>query len=188
MREVSFGQDGNYSIESMTDRHNADLANGLGNLTSRILAMLDSYFGGEVPAAKSSGAESDLPDVTADAARRYDQHMLAIELQPGLQAVWSVVDRVNGYLVEKEPWKLAKDDANRDELAGVLYTAAEALRILAILIHPIMPGAAQRLWDQLGIEGAVADRRLPADAAWGGLLPGSKTARGEALFPRLEDR
>ena len=110
----------------------------------------------------------------------------ATELQPALQAVWSVVDRVNGYLVEKEPWKLAKNEANRDELAGILYAAAETLRILAILIQPVMPAAADRLWEQLGIGGDVADRRLPADVVWGGLAPGTKTMKGEALFPRLE--
>jgi methionyl-tRNA synthetase len=186
MREVSFGQDGNYSIESMTDRHNADLANGLGNLASRILAMLGSYFDAQVPEPAAAGAEADLPAVTGEASRRYDEHMLAIELQPALQAVWSVVDRVNGYLVEKEPWKIAKDEAKREELAGILYAAAETLRILAILIQPIMPAAAERLWDQLGIGGDVAERRLPADAAWGGLPPGTKTAKGDALFPRLE--
>jgi methionyl-tRNA synthetase len=186
MREVSFGQDGNYSLESMTDRHNADLANGLGNLASRILAMLGSYFDADVPEPGTIGAEADLPAVTAEAARRYERHMLATELQPALQAVWSVVDRANGYLVEKEPWKLAKDDANRDGLASVLYASTETLRILAILIHPIMPAAAQRLWEQLGIGGDVADRRVPADVAWGGLAPGTKTVKSEALFPRLE--
>ena len=186
MREVSFGQDGNYSIESMTDRHNADLANGLGNLASRILAMLGSYLDSVVPEPGSAEDEADLPAVIAEAARRYDEHMLAVELQPALQAVWSVVDRANGYLVEKEPWKLAKDEANREELAGVLYAAAETLRILAVLIQPIMPAAAQQLWDQLGIGGDVGDRRVPVDVAWGGLAPGTKTVKGEALFPRLE--
>jgi methionyl-tRNA synthetase len=112
--------------------------------------------------------------------------MLAVELQPALQAVWSIVDRANGYLVEKEPWKLAKDEANREELAGVLYAAAETLRILAVLIQPIMPAAAQQLWDQLGIGGDVGARRVPVDVAWGGLAPGTKTVKGEALFPRLE--
>jgi methionyl-tRNA synthetase len=184
-REIPFGQDGSYSLESMTERHNADLANGLGNLASRVLAMLGSYFGGTVPAA-GSGSESDLPDVIGEALHRYDDHVLAAELQQAVGAVWNIVSRANQYLVEKEPWKLAKDDANRDELAGVLYASAETLRILAILIQPVMPNAAQRLWTQLGIGGNVEDQRVPSDVEWGQLQPGTRTTKGESLFPRLD--
>jgi methionyl-tRNA synthetase len=185
MREISFGQDGNFSWESMTERHNADLANGLGNLASRVLAMLGSYFDGVVPQPAVDGAEADLPAVIEDALARYDEHMLAVRLQPALAAVWDIVARANHYLVEKEPWKLAKDDANRDELAAVLYAAAETLRVLAIAIAPIMPGAAARLWAQLGVETSLEQRRLPGDAVWGGLVPGTTTTKGESLFPRL---
>ena len=186
MREISFGQDGNFSWEAMTERHNADLANGLGNLASRVLAMLASYFDGVVPEPVTPGAESDLPDVTDDVLRRYDEHMLAVQLQPALVAVWDIVARANHYLVEKEPWKLAKDPANRDELASVLYAAAETLRVLAIAIAPIMPAAAAKLWSQLGIDRPLDDERLPASGAWGGLDAGTTTTKGESLFPRLE--
>lgn len=186
MREISFGQDGNFSWEAMTERHNADLANGLGNLASRVLAMLASYFDGVVPEPVTPGAESDLPEVTDDVLRRYDEHMLAVQLQPALVAVWDIVARANHYLVEKEPWKLAKDPANRDELASVLYAAAETLRVLAIAITPIMPGAAAKLWSQLGIEQPLGEQRLPAGGVWGGLAVGTTTTKGESLFPRLE--
>ena len=170
----------------MVDRTNADLANGLGNLASRVLAMLGSNYEGIVPEPGDGEEAGDLPEVIADAVRRYDEHMLAVRLTAGLGAVWDVIARANQYLVEKEPWKLAKDEARRDELAGVLYASAETLRILAILIQPIMPSAAQRLWDQLGIGGAVDNRRVPLDVAWGGLEPGTATTKGEALFPRVE--
>jgi methionyl-tRNA synthetase len=186
MREVSFGQDGSFSWESMVQRHNADLANGLGNLASRILAMLGSNFGGEVPPATVAGVESDLPAVAAGALERYDDHMLNVRLQPALTAVWDVVARANQYLVEKQPWKLANDDTRRDELGSVLYAAAETLRILAIAIHPIMPSAAERLWEQLGIGEPIGEQQLPASAAWGGLSPGTMTSKGDSLFPRLE--
>ncbi len=186
MREISFGNDGSFSWESMTERHNADLANGLGNLASRVLAMLGSYFDGIVPAPVTPGAESDLPAVIDDALRRYDEHMLAMQLQPALVAVWDIVARANHYLVEKEPWKLAKDDANRDELASVLYAAAETLRVLAVAIAPIMPAAAARLWTQLGLDEPLGDQRLPGAGAWGGLAEGTTTSKGESLFPRLE--
>jgi methionyl-tRNA synthetase len=186
MREIRFGEDGNFSWESMVDRHNADLANGLGNLASRVLAMLGAYFEGRVPEPEVAGAEGDLPEVIADAARRYDEHMLAVRLHEGLAAVWDIVDRANGYLVEREPWKLAKDPARRAELGSVLYAAAETLRALAVLISPIMPGAAERLWEQLGIGEPLAHEHVPEAISWGRLRPGTVTTKGGALFPRLE--
>ena len=186
MREIAFGADGSFSWESMVDRHNADLANGLGNLVSRVLAMLGTGFGGLVPDPGSTGAEDDLPAVIERAAKGYDEHMSTLALTQALASVWEVVDRANGYLVEKEPWKIAKDDDRRDELAGVLYAATETLRALAVMIRPIMPGAAARLWDQLGIADPIDAQRLPAAARWRGLAVGTKTSKGEALFPRLD--
>jgi methionyl-tRNA synthetase len=186
IREVQYGQDGNFSWEAMVDRTNADLANGLGNLASRVLAMLGSYFDGAVPEPGDGAEASDLPAVVADAVSRYDEHMLAVRLTAGLGAVWDVIARANQYLVEKEPWKLAKDETRREELSGILYASAETLRILAILIQPIMPNAAQRLWDQLGLGGLVVDRRVPDDVSWGALEPGTLTTKGESLFPRVE--
>ena len=186
MREIQFGQDGSFSWESMVDRHNADLANGLGNLASRILAMLGSSFDGVVPEPGAEDVEDDLPALIADVARRYDEHMSELALSQALAAVWEVVGRANGYLVERQPWNVAKDDARRGELAGILYASAETLRILAIMIGPIMPAAAQRLWGQLGIEQPLDAQRLPSAVAWGGLRPGTTTAKGDALFPRLD--
>jgi methionyl-tRNA synthetase len=186
LREIQFGRDGAFSWESMVERHNADLANGLGNLASRVLAMLATSFGGVIPEPTVEGAEADLPDAIEDAARRYEAHMEALALGQALGAVWGVVDRANGYLVQKEPWKLAKDEGARDELAAILYAAAETLRILAVLVAPAMPGAARRRWEQLGVEDPLESQRLPEAARWGQLRPGTGTAKGEALFPRLE--
>ncbi|HZD79482.1 MAG TPA: methionine--tRNA ligase [Actinomycetota bacterium] len=186
MREIQFGQDGNWSWESMVDRHNADLANGLGNLASRVLAMLGSYFDGLVPEPGPGGAEGDLPDMIADAVQRYDGLMGEVALSPALAAVWDIVDRANQYLVEQEPWKVAKDPSRREELGGILYAAAETLRILAILIQPIMPQASGRLWQQLGMAEPLDRQRLPEAAGWGLLAAGTRTEKGEPLFPRLE--
>jgi methionyl-tRNA synthetase len=186
LREIAFGADGSFSWESMVDRHNADLANGLGNLASRVLAMLAASYDGVVPAPASGGAEADLPAVVADAAGRYEEHLEGAALTQAIAAAWEIVDRANGYLVEKEPWKLAKDPARSQELAGVLYASAETLRIVAVLISPVMPGAAERLWSQLGISEPLGGQRLPEAARWGGLAPGTKTTKGESLFPRLE--
>jgi methionyl-tRNA synthetase len=170
----------------MVERHNADLANGLGNLLSRVLAMLATGFDGRVPDPGRGGEEADLPAVIEDAARRAEEHLSRVAPSQAIAAIWDIVGRANGYLVEKEPWKLAGDESRRDELAGILYAAAETLRIVAILVQPVMPGAAARMWEQLGIAEALGAQRLPAAAAWGGLAPGTPTSRGEALFPRLD--
>ena len=185
LREVQFGQDGSFSLESMVDRHNAELANGIGNLASRVLAMLGSYFDGEVPQPTAAGAESDLPKVVAEAVRRYDEEMLAVRPTAALGAVYDVVVRANRYMVERSPWTLAKDPARRDELGSILYASAETLRALTILISCIMPSAAARLWEQLGIEENLESQMLAHAGAWGRMEPGTKTTKGEALFPRV---
>jgi methionyl-tRNA synthetase len=187
LRQIQFGQDGSFSWESMTDRYNADLANGLGNLASRILAMIDQYFEGSVPEGADPRAADDLPQVAASAASRCDEAMDRVDLSGALGAVWDVVGRANGYLVERAPWALAKDPARREELGSVLYASAEVIRIVTVLISPVMPGAAARLWAQLGIADPLGGQRLPGAARWGGLAPGTRVRRGEALFPRLED-
>jgi methionyl-tRNA synthetase len=186
LREVQFGQDGSFSLESMVDRHNAELANGLGNLAARVLAMVGSYFDGEVPRPDGGGAESDLPQVVAEATRRYDEEMLAVRPTAALAAVYEVVVRANRYMVERSPWALAKEPARRDELAGILYASAETLRVLAILVSAVMPGAAARLWAQLGIPERLEAQRLGHAAAWGRIAPGTKTTKGEPLFPRVD--
>ncbi len=186
MREIRFGEDGSFSWESMVERHNADLANGLGNLASRVLAMLGSYFDGGVPDANEPAAAGKLPGLVADVAARYDRAMWEVALSPALAAVWEVVAEANRYLVDKAPWAIAKEPERATELAQVLYASAEVLRILAVLVSPIMPGAAARLWEQLGIPEPLDAQRLPRAAEWGGLAPGTKTAKGESLFPRLD--
>jgi methionyl-tRNA synthetase len=187
MREIRFGEDGNFSWESMTDRHNADLANGLGNLASRVLAMLESYYDGVVPEPSVAGLDGGLPDTVSETVARHIRYMEEVALTPALAAVWDIVARANQYLVEVEPWKLAKDPGKAKETGTVLYTAAEVLRILAVLIQPIMPSAAARLWAQLGIDQPLGSLRLPKAAEWGRLPPGTKTSRGESLFPRIEE-
>ena len=187
LREIQFGADGSFSWESMTERHNADLANGLGNLASRVLAMLGSYYAGQVPAPGSEAASGAIPALVGDVVPRIDAHILDMKITAATAAVWELVDLANKYLVETEPWALAKDADRRDELGAVLYTAAETLRILAVLTSPVMPDAAGRLWSQLGLDATpLTDQRLPAAAEWGGLSPGTHTTKGPALFPRLD--
>ncbi|HEX5936881.1 MAG TPA: methionine--tRNA ligase [Actinomycetota bacterium] len=186
LREVQFGQDGSFSLESMVDRHNAELANGIGNLASRVLAMLASYFEGEVPDPTVAGAEADLPQVVAEATRRYDDEMISVRPTAALAAVYDVVVRANRYMVERSPWTLAKDPSRRDELGSILYASVETLRALTILMSCVMPGAAERLWAQLGIDEGFAEQRLAHAAAWGRIRPGARTHKGQALFPRVD--
>jgi methionyl-tRNA synthetase len=186
LREVQFGQDGSFSLESMVDRHNAELANGIGNLASRVLAMLASNFEGRVPPNVGGGLEADLPTVVAEAARRYDEEMVGVRPTAALGAVYDVVTRANRYMVERAPWALARDPSKREQLEGVLYASAETLRALAILLSPVMPGAAARLWEQLGVREPLADQRLEDAATWGRLAPGTVTSKGASLFPRVD--
>ncbi len=187
MREVPFGQDGNYSIEAIVDRHNADLANGLGNLASRVLAMLGSNYDGVVPEADPLAAAGPLPALVSDVVERLDAAMEIFSLTAAVAAVWEIVSEANRYLVERAPWKLAKEGGHDEELAEVLYASAEVLRILAVLIQPVMPSAAERLWEQLGISDPLTSQRLPDAARWGGLAAGTKTSKGDSLFPRLDE-
>jgi methionyl-tRNA synthetase len=186
LREVQFGQDGNFSWESMLARYNADLANGLGNLASRVLAMLGTSFDGAVP-DPPAGRTGRLREAAAALSERFDASILGLDLSGAAAALDEFVREANRYLVEVAPWKLAKEPDRAEDLAAALYDAAEALRHIAVFASPIMPGAAGRLWEQLGIAEPLADQRVPRAAAWGGLAPGTKSNRGEGLFPRLED-
>jgi methionyl-tRNA synthetase len=187
LREIQFGQDGSFSWESMVARYNADLANDLGNLASRVLAMLDQYVEGRVPEPPATtGPEGRLAGAARAAAAEYDERVLAMDLTGGLAAVWAFVGEVNRYLVEVAPWALAKDEARRAELEACLFASAEALRIIAVMISPVMPRAAAGLWEQLGIEVSLDQQRLPQAAQWGAIPPGIRVRRAEGLFPRLE--
>jgi methionyl-tRNA synthetase len=147
--------------------------------------MLASNFEGRVPDDVLDAA-GGLPPLSREVATRYDEQIRRLELSPALATLWELVAETNRYLVEKAPWRLAKEEGKAAELAGVLYASAEVLRILAILISPIMPGAASRLWSQLGIPEPLERQTLPSAVAWGRLQPGTVTSKGDALFPRME--
>jgi methionyl-tRNA synthetase len=187
LREVQFGQDGSFSWESMAARYNAELANGLGNLASRILAMAGSYFEGRVPEPSDRTRSGRLQKAAAILAERFTAAMDAFRLTDAVAALDEFVREANRYLVEVAPWALAKDEARHQDLADSIYAGLEALRLIAVFGYPVMPGASDRLWAQMGIEEPLADQRLPGAARWGLLAPGTRASKGEALFPRLED-
>jgi methionyl-tRNA synthetase len=187
LREVPFGQDGSFSWESMAARYNAELANGLGNLASRILAMAGSYFGGVVPEPSSREGSGRLREAATALVGRFPAHMEAFQLSEAVGALDAFVRAANRYLVEVAPWNLAKDEGRRQDLADSLYASLEALRLIAVFASPVMPGASARLWAQLGIAEQLSAQYLPRAAQWGLLEPGTRTSKGEALFPRLDD-
>ena len=147
MREVVFGQDGSFSFDALVQRYNADLANGYGNLTSRVLAMITQYFDGVVPAGD---ADPRIVAAAETAEQEFAQHFEALDFSRALESLWALVAVVDGYITEKAPWKLgAAEDAGRR--ASILYTCAEALRIITALAYPVLPDAGTRIWAQLGL-------------------------------------
>ncbi len=199
-RAVQFGHDGSFSWEDIAARYNAELANGWGNLASRVAAMVGKYFGGTLPTPGAlTDAETDLEAVAARAVADAEAAIDRISPTDAVAAVWTLVEATNVYLTEQEPWKVAKLPGELDEsgagagggrLATILVTAAEALRSLAILLNPVTPQAAQNLWTILGGTEALGelDKQPVADAAAFNGLPQHVTiTKGAPLFPRIED-
>ncbi|MFZ0738466.1 MAG: methionine--tRNA ligase, partial [Candidatus Acidiferrales bacterium] len=188
LREVVFGQDGNFSREAMLTRYNADLANGLGNLASRVLAMIQQYFDGSVPATKGGGAGAEtLLSTAKEAIAGARQQYETLQFSGALQQIWQLISRVDAYLVNEKPWKLSEDAAQRERLSEVLYAAAESLRVTAILAAPVVPQAAQAIWQALGQSGKIEDARIDAVKS-GGLQPGTRVTKPESIFPRVEHK
>lgn len=190
MRAISFGHDGSFSWEDLAARYQAELANGFGNLASRVLAMNAKYFEGRVPAAGTeTAADAVIRELAAHAAQRADEKIEAFAIHEAIAAVWELVDALNGYITEQAPWALAKDPANQDRLQTVLNTATEGLRVLAELLSPVIPEATAKLWAALGAEetlGALEGQPIREAGRWGRLTAGVQQHPLAVLFPRIE--
>jgi methionyl-tRNA synthetase len=189
LREVVFGQDGSFSFDALVQRYNSDLANGLGNLASRTLTMITRYFKGEVPyPSHASQTASDVAIIDtakktiAEFGALFDQY----QFSRALELAWGLVAAVDKYIVENEPWALdeKKDESSRARLGTVLYTSAEALRIVTALAHPVIPDATAKIWAQLGL-GDVRKFDLK-NLQWGQLHLGTKLGEVKAVFPRAD--
>ncbi len=192
LREIPFGQDGNFSFDALVQRYNADLANGYGNLVSRVVNMMHKYFGGVAPAAgAATPAEAALRASAEGAIAAFGPAFDDLNFSEALKTLWALVAETDGYLTANAPWKKPPERSDADHAAlqaRVLVTAAETIRIITALAYPIVPDAAAKVWRQLG-QGELADAAKKAfltDQAWGGLKAGTKFGEPAPLFPRAE--
>jgi methionyl-tRNA synthetase len=178
MREVSFGQDGSVSPEGFETRYDTELANEYGNLVSRTANMIGRYCDGVVPAAEAGGA---LAEDFAGARERVCEQLDAVDLSGALDSIWQLVRRLNQYLQDEQPWKLAKDEAQADRVQSILYGVAEGLRVVSLLLHPFMPDKTATVLTALGQDSFDLE-----DARFGAVGGGAEVGELAPLFPRIE--
>jgi len=184
LREVVFGQDGNFSYDALIGRYNSDLANGIGNLASRTLTMIHQYRQGAIP---ESAGDPDIATLASETIRSAPASFDRFEFSKGLEAIWGLISAVDKFIVQHAPWKLSRqqDEASQRQLNDTLYTAAEALRVVTALLYPVMPELTPKIWAQLGMTEPLNTLRLDA-LQWGGLPAGQKIGEVTAVFPRIE--
>jgi methionyl-tRNA synthetase len=188
LRDVPFGQDGNFSHDALLTRYNSDLANGLGNLASRTLTMIGRYCEGQVPpgcAEAAGGAEASIIGELTGAVRIAVAQYEELSFSRALEVIWAAISKVDGYLTNEKPWTLAGDTEKRRRLETVLFTAAEALRIIVALAHPVLPQATAEIWRQLGQHQSLGETRID-ELSWGQLRPGTQIGEPAAVFPRVD--
>ncbi len=187
LREIVLGQDGNFSRDALIQRINSDLANDLGNLLHRTLNMINKFHGGELrETGNFTELDKSIRAEAVDIAREYRVLMDDMKISDAVKLVWKFVSRCNKYIDETAPWKLAKDSAQAQALANVLYNLAESLRIIAILIAPFTPNTSRRIFEQLQIDSDFDTIQLVDAENFGRLAVGHRVGKPQVLFPRIE--
>lgn len=186
MRDVVFGQDGNFSNEALVTRINSDLANDLGNLLSRTIGMIEKYFGGKLPREhKPTEFDDDLKRVWQNTVLETEKHMDNMAFNDALAEIWTFIRRNNKYIDETMPWVLAKDETKKDELAAIMYNLCESLRVVSVLIAPFMPNTPKEIWNQLNISGDSLTS-WESIKTFGMLDKEIEITKGNVIFPRID--
>lgn len=200
LREMVFGQDGNFGYENLIDRTNADLANGLGNLVARTLTMIEKYRGGVIPSGKISEPnylfakrasvnpdEQEIVKILDHARNEFIRRFDNFEFSQALEVAWNVIARIDKMITDSKPWELAKNENQVETLNAVLYRAVETIRWLSVLLYPILPDATRRIYRQIGFDDEPSNVN-PENLKWGETPEGLRIREIEPIFPRIDKK